>query len=61
MFWPTCFDTCSNTVRGTRSVALPAENGTITRIDFVGHSWATAGAVNNIAEHAAAIPKPRQL
>ena len=30
MGWPTFADTCSNTVRGSRSVALPGENGTMT-------------------------------
>ena len=34
--WPTLAETCSNTVRGSRSVALPGENGTMTWTLFVG-------------------------
>jgi hypothetical protein len=45
--WPTCCCTCSNTARGTRSVALPAPNGTTIRTVLVGQafvceSWAVA-------------------
>ena len=36
MVWPIWLRTWSNTVRGTRSVALPGENGTMTRTVLVG-------------------------
>src|SRR5262245_8576896 len=51
--WPTCADTCSNTVRGTMSVALPAANGTITRIGRVGHDCARATNASNTMTGAA--------
>jgi hypothetical protein len=37
MGWPTFAATCSNTVRGKRSVALPGANGTTTVTRLVGH------------------------
>src|SRR5258708_32971439 len=36
MVWPTFAATCSNTVRGSRSVALPGANGTTTWTRLVG-------------------------
>src|SRR5215831_15487324 len=36
MAWPTLAATCSNTVRGSRSVALPGANGTTTWTRLVG-------------------------
>jgi hypothetical protein len=42
--WPICRDTCSNTSRATRSMALPAVSGTITWIGCrAGHAWACDG------------------
>src|SRR5262245_56710412 len=38
--WPSCAETDSNTMRGMTSVALPAVNGTITRIGLVGQDCA---------------------
>jgi hypothetical protein len=45
-------------MRGIRSVALPAANGTTTRIDFVGQSAACAGPINGQAAAAATEPAP---
>jgi hypothetical protein len=51
--WPSSPDSCSNTVRGTMSEALPAVNGPIARIGFVGHvrpnaeAFATTAATLN--------------
>ena len=49
--WPVCAATCSNTVRGTRSVALPAPNGTMTRTGLVGQVCAAAGSASNRTGH----------
>src|SRR2546426_715810 len=57
MVWPTWADTCSNTVRGTMSVALPGAYGTITRTVFVGQGCAHAGAASASAEQAIAISR----
>jgi hypothetical protein len=35
--WPSRADSSSNTMRGITSVALPAPNGMIARMGFVGH------------------------
>jgi hypothetical protein len=46
--WPTFADTCSNTVRGKRSVALPGENGTMTWTRLFGQLCAASGAAATI-------------
>src|SRR5712691_8020785 len=61
MVWPTWADTCSNTVRGTMSVALPGAYGTITRTVFVGQVCAHAGAASASAEQAIAISRASVL
>ena len=40
MVWPTLAATCSNTVRGSRSVALPGANGTTTWTRLLGQTLA---------------------
>src|SRR5215467_4853169 len=47
--WPSLPDSCSNTVCGTMSEALPAVNGTIARIGSVGHVCPNAEAFTAMA------------
>src|SRR5215208_2283400 len=58
--WPSWADTCSNTVRGTMSVALPGAYGTITRTGLVGQVSAPARTlmVSTGNAHRATISRP---
>jgi hypothetical protein len=57
---PTLLDTCSKTARGRRSVALPAENGTMIFTVLVGQVCASDGwTIATMNTNAAAVTRKR--
>ena len=59
--WPSCGESCSNTMRGTTSVALPAPNGMTARIVRDGQlaDMVSAKAMPGTTANAIAAPNRR--